>query len=512
MSGKRLAVLTASAFLLTAGAVQAVTPAQLASPFIPDAGITVEIKDVQQLIGGSRTPLEQLFSHFLLPCLKSGTDSGISAELAKVVSCTGRLRYHPKEEKENDEGFVWAFELSEPLAAGRTAGFSLDALPPEGTTLQPFARVSDKRSGEKQDAGREDKSIYLAQMSRGEQHFLLAADNPALLSVMAGVPDSAKTGERRISGPLWLGINIPPSEISQIVNPALLPDLLASPLFIEAAVSGTERSIRLNMQISTVNNGLLQGLSSLVSGSSREHSAPLLVGGGPLLALFSFEDMLRGDGLERMRTDIDGWLRESGLSLDDLKALLKGRITLGISGTTSTLLGSFPGIYLHLSGANNRVCSALMKQFAQGASESQIKTEPFSTGRWKGFRTGGWSVLSGYAAAAEDGGLVVGIQNSSELSGTPDVPADMKDVLKGNPQLTLNVNFEKFTAELSNLIHRAGALFLNDEDKEKADAALRAMEILGVFNLTASDEGTCEAELFVREPQFSSFLDSIAAK
>ena len=38
------------------------------------------------------------------------------------------------------------------------------------------------------------------------------------------------------------------------------------------------------------------------------------------------------------------------------------------------------------------------------------------------------------------------------------------------------------------------------------------MEILGVFNLTASDEGTCEAELFVREPQFSSFLDSIAAK
>ena len=45
MSGKRLAVLTASAFLLTAGAVQAVTPAQLASPFFPDAGITVEIKD-----------------------------------------------------------------------------------------------------------------------------------------------------------------------------------------------------------------------------------------------------------------------------------------------------------------------------------------------------------------------------------------------------------------------------------------------------------------------------------
>jgi hypothetical protein len=88
----------------------------------------------------------------------------------------------------------------------------------------------------------------------------------------------------------------------------------------------------------------------------------------------------------------------------------------------------------------------------------------------------------------------------------------MKDVLKGNPQFTLNVNFEKFTAELSNLIHRAGALFLSDEDKEKADAALRAMEILGVFNLTASDEGTCEAELFVREPQFSSFLDSIAAK
>lgn len=507
MSGKRLAVLAASAFLLSAAAAQAITPAQLTSPFFPDAGITVEIKDVQQLIKNDKTPLEQFFSHFLFPSLKSTTDSGVSAELDKVVSCTGRLRYRRENEKENDESFVWALELSEPIASGRTADFSLDARPPEGTTLQPFAMIS----GKEQDDGEEENRIYMAQMGRGEQHFLLVSDNPALLSVMAGVPDSTNAEERRIAGQLWLGIDIPPSEISQIVNPALLPDLLSSPLFIEAAVSGTERSILLDVQFGSRENGYLPQLREMFSGDrTPSSSAPLLVGGGSLLGLLSFENIFDADKLDKIRSTVEGSLKETGLNFDDLKEVLKGRITLGIAGTTSTPLGRFPGIYLHLSGANSHVCSVIMEQFEKGTAESKIKTEPFSTGPWKGLRNDSWALFSGYAA--EGNGLIIGLQDSSELLQTPDVAADMKDVLADRPQLTLNIDFTAIGGEISDLFHRIGGLLLSDEDKETADEVLKMIDILGVFNLTASDKGTAHAELFVREPQFVSFLDALAAE
>ncbi|MGI6075698.1 MAG: hypothetical protein ACOYD9_04945, partial [Pyramidobacter sp.] len=120
---------------------------------------------------------------------------------------------------------------------------------------------------------------------------------------------------------------------------------------------------------------------------------------------------------------------------------------------------------------------------------------------WEGFRTGRWSLFSAYGCVGD--GVLLALQNSSELTKTPVLHDDMKVALKKPSPVMLNVDLEHLADALSDLLYRFGGLLLDSEDRSMAEKFIKAMKAFTVLNVTSeSSSGTADVELFVKQPEY----------
>ena len=470
-------------FLLTlcAASAWALTPRQIIVPFYSDEEyVTFEINDIGELKAGNATPLQQAASG------NAASDDPLTRALQDRAENIAALFTFDGTVKKTVRNFLFAVELSSPMPDAEGESFSLPGQPPEGTELRPLGKREESDLG----------TVYLAQMRRGKQYFLLGAHESDLLAVMAAVPESTPTPRRRLEAHHFWGAIHAPSTPSPSGDGSAVQ--LPPPYAAEYSLWDTDRSLRMTLRWDTD--------TAPSSDKKKETTSPLLLGSGSLLGLFSLENTLSDEMRENIVDQCRSWLNSNGLDSDDLRDVLKGRITLGIAGTTSTLLGNFPGLYLHLAGANRRVRDVLLDAATKLLSEqAKTGTENFSEGIWKGFRTGRWSLLSAYGCVGD--GVLLALQNSSELTRTPDLHDDMKAPLENPSPIMLNVDAEHLADALSTLLHRFGGLILNDEEQSKSETFLRAMKAFTVLNVTGGD-GTLDAELFVRQPEYRRLFES----
>ncbi|MST55192.1 hypothetical protein FYJ74_03935 [Pyramidobacter sp. SM-530-WT-4B] len=485
---------------------EAVTTAQLVSPFFKEESrLSMSCENVKALFNDGARPLEQIFSKAAAAAMELDEDPDFRELVLHAGSAEGRWRYDVGARSvgtgvfavELDDGFQLPF-------GSATFPLHLSAAPP-GTTLETLAV-----------AGSEESPVYIALLRRGGQRFIVgASDDSTLLEAMAAVPDTEPLEPKHAPAPIGFAFFLPQSQLPLLFGQRALPDkFLKAPFAFEVGISDTERSLRAR---------LWSNASEIVAfeaakGSADTHPGyalppvqekPLLVGGGPLLALLSVEKLLPSeDALDSsLRQKLLPALEKFGLTMSDLAEVLRGRITVAVAGRSSGLLGSYPGFYLHLSGANQRVCELLLGLLQkQAESRASVKTEPFAQGQWQGLRLSNNLLFSGYAASSPRG-FIAAFQNSAELERTPSPADDIRNALAKPGYFAFSLDFPALRTELKKLIDRFGPPSADAERRRAAEATVDALDAFGVFNITVTGPDGADAELFVREPQFGRLLD-----
>ena len=496
-------LLAAALWAVPAGAV---TTAQLVSPFFKEESrLSMSCENVKALFNNGSRPLEQIFSKAAAAAMELDEDPDFRELVLHAGSAEGRWRYDVGARSVGAGVFAVELDKEFQLPFGdKTIPLQLNAAPP-GTALETLAV-----------AGSEESPVYIALLTRGEQRFIVgASDDSTLLETMAAVPDTEPLEPKHAPAPIGFVFFVPPSQLPLMFGQRDLPDkFFKTPFAFEAGISDTERSLRARLWSTTSEIVAFEA----AKGSADTHPGyalppvqekPLLVGGGPLLALLSVEKLLPGeDALDSsLRQKLLPVMEKFGLTMSDLAEALRGRITVAVSGRSSGLLGSYPGFYLHLSGANQRVCELLLGLLEkQAKSRSSTETEPFTLGQWKGLRLSRNLLFSGYAASSPQG-FIAAFQNSSELERTPSPADDIRNALARPSYFAFSLDLPALRAELKKLTDRFGLPGAKAERRRAAEAAIDALDAFGVFNITATGLNGADAELFVREPQFSRLLD-----
>lgn len=496
-------LLAAALWAVPAGAV---TTAQLVSPFFKEESrLSMSCENVKALFNNGSRPLEQIFSKAAAAAMELDEDPDFRELVLHAGSAEGRWRYDVGARSVGAGVFAVELDKEFQLPFGdKTIPLQLNAAPP-GTALETLAV-----------AGSEESPVYIALLTRGEQRFIVgASDDSTLLETMAAVPDTEPLKPKHAPAPIGFAFFVPQSQLPLLFGQRSLPDsFLKAPFAFEVGISDTERSLRARLWSNTSGTGAFEA----AKGSADTHPGymlppvqekPLLVGGGPLLALLSVEKTLPSeDALDgSLRQKLLPALENFGLTMSDLAEVLRGRITIAAAGRSGGLLGSYPGFYIHLSGANQRVCELLLDLLQkQTESLAAVRTEPFAQGQWKGLRLSNNLLFSGYAASSPRG-FIAAFQNSAELKRTPSPADDIRNALDKPAYFVFSLDFPALTLELKKLIDRFGSPGMDHERRRAAEAAVDAMDAFGVFNITVTDLDGADVELFVREPQFSRLLD-----
>ena len=477
-----------TAALLAASAC-AVTPRQLVAPFFVDEDhLALGGRNLQELLNDTR-PLSQIATKIALPLAREGV---LQPALKECLDRIGAFVFHngvKTEEGEHREMVLAAEVMGDLPAAPAEAGFDIADVP-DGTTLVPVGVYTV--NGQK---------AYCAFLSRDGQNFIVAAKNdPALLSVMAAVPADIQT-EPEPASPLWLSGYTPPSKLSQAFKKDVLPDALTKPLRFTIGLDQTERSIRAHVW---------SNLSEFFTRDELPASGdrPFLIGSENLYGLLSFEGLYNALGDNRDKAVAAA--AAVGLSEDDLAAVLSRRITIAAAGKSSSLIGSFPGAYIHLAGADRATGEKLVNLVKLAAAEKSTKAEPFTQGPWQGVRMSKW-MLTAYAAAS-DHGFVLAFQDTRELSRTPRPAPEIERLLAEKHDFVLCVDTQALADKLDSSLGMLSSLFLNDEQQRQIETALKTLEAFGVFTLVADSVEENDAELFVNPPAFARLIDNLSAR
>ncbi|MBP5212518.1 MAG: hypothetical protein J6Z30_06650, partial [Pyramidobacter sp.] len=276
LSFRRLASAALTVVLFAASA-EAVTPRQLVAPFfLEEDHIALGGSDFRELLNDPR-PRSQIAAKIALPLAREGA---LQPAVKDCLDRIGAFVFHngvKTEEGEHREMVAVAEVHGELPPAPPDAGFTIvDA--PEGVTLTPVGIYTVN-----------GQNAYCAFLSRDGQNFIIAAKNdPALLSVMAGVPADIQT-EPVPNSPLWLSGYTPPSKLSQVFKKGVLPEALTKPLRFTLALDQTERSIRAHVW-SNLNEFFTRD-ECPISGER-----PFLVGSENLYGLLSFEGLYNALG------------------------------------------------------------------------------------------------------------------------------------------------------------------------------------------------------------------------
>jgi len=476
--------------VLLCRASAAIEPRQLVSPFLTDdEHVAFGGNDLHALLKDESRPLGQIAAKIVLPLVRG---EALPPPIAECVDRIGPFAALITKDENSHRESVFAAEIRGELPAAPTgAGYTIENAP-EGTTLAPVGIYT--LNGRK---------IYCAFLSRSGQNFVIGAENdPALLNVIAAAPDDAQTDKPSYGHPLWVKGYTPPSRLSKVLKSELLPQALQKPLRFEIGLDQTERSIRAH---------IWYNLSELFAVD--EFPAPrektFLIGSNDLYGLLSFEGFAAAltphlDKLEQAAAVV-------GLSAEDLAAVLSHRITIGAAGKSSGLIGSFPGFYIHLAGAEPVIAEKLLALATTAAKDRTSKTETFTQGAWHGIRMSRWAMFSAFAAASEQG-FVLAFQDSRELERTPSPAPEISQLLSQDHRFILCFDAQALMNKLDSALNMIGSLFMNDEQQRQMESAFKLMEAFGVFTLVADSIEESSAELYVNQPAFGQLLDDLSAR
>ncbi|MBP5212255.1 MAG: hypothetical protein J6Z30_05295, partial [Pyramidobacter sp.] len=451
------------AVVLLCQAARAIEPRQLISPFSSEEEhVTLGGADLQALLKDDARPLGQIAAKIVMPLVREGT---LQPSVKECVERMGAFAIHIGKADDGRRDSVFAAEVAGELPpAPDDAGFAIENVP-DGSALVPVGIYTLN-----------DQKVYCAFLSRDGQNFIIAAgEDPALLSVMAAVPADVQAEAPRTGYPLWLNGYTPPSRLSKVLKKDILPQALQMPLRYEVGLDQTDSSIRAHVW-----SNLNEFFASDDFPAARER--PVLIGSDSLYGLLSFEGF--AGALTPHQDKLEQAAAAVGLSPDDLASVLSGRVTIGAAGKSSSLIGSFPGFYIHLSGADRAVAEKLLALVSAAASRKTSKTEEFRLGKWHGVRMTRWAMLSA-CAAASDQGFVLALLNSSELERTPRPAPEISRMLAENHRFQLCLDAQALMNKLDSALGTLGSLFMSDEQQHQMGSAFKLMEAFGVFTLTA---------------------------
>ncbi|MBP5211249.1 MAG: hypothetical protein J6Z30_00175, partial [Pyramidobacter sp.] len=437
LSFKRLVYPVLLAALLAVPAL-AISPRQLVSPFFAEEDhVTLGGEDLRALLKDDARPLSQIAAKIVMPVVQSGS---LQPAVADCLERVGAFAFHSGGKSEGEQReMVFAADVAGDLpTAPADAGFTIENVP-EGTVLAPVGIYT--LNGQK---------VFCAFLSRGDQNFIVGAKNdPALLSVLAAVPDEEQQERPPLASPLWLTGYTPPSKLSQAFKKDVLPQALQTPLRVEISLDQTERSIRAHVWSNMSDFFAREEIP--VSGER-----PFLIGSDSLCGLLSFEGLRAA--LSAHWDKVAPAAAAFGLSEDDLAELLSRRITIGAAGKSSSLIGAVPGFYVHFAGADRAVGEKLLSLVRQAASHKSTKLEPFSQGRWHGVHMTKWAMFSAYAAAS-DQGFIVALQDTKELSRTPRPAPEIERLLAENHRFVLCLDTQALMNKLDSALGPLSSLF-----------------------------------------------------
>lgn len=323
----------------------------------------------------------------------------------------------------NDKGkvglFAGALEIREGadlqalLAGGSLAAPAFSVSAPEGMKITPLGSVSDADLG-----GEGVGPLNVALLERDGARYLIAAGGEASnLAVMAAAEEKDPLAGAKTPANFF---------VQALFQPSLFEGALTVPLRFELGLDDTPHSLKLHFW-----GNLSEEISSLIG----RDILSVMNGGGPSLrpmlfgkkglgllanlsASFLPENFRLADLLgPEMAAGVEGELSEPlamvGLDLNDVLSVLRGNVTLGLSGALSVPgVGDLPGAYLHLSGLKGEKAAALVNMAAEQLKVMAGEPVPFASGAWQGKL---FSSPVPVLAASGDEGLLVAVMNADSL-------------------------------------------------------------------------------------------------
>lgn len=229
----------------------------------------------------------------------------------------------------------------------------------------------------------------VVQVTRSDGSYMLAAKSSEELARMAAF--KGEEPARSTSGPVWIRFVMNKEATAKMFENAVSRDLVTE-------LSLVPRPNSFRMQISSNVRELISDL--MVKNDSPQPVPTLTAGGNPLAALLTCniawlpvdltENSLKmpDEAKKQFHDAIQSAEESTGLTWPELLAILRGRITIGFSGTVKTMLGELPGIFVHASGITGNAADKLKVKIQELLASADNKNfKQVTAGEWKGFST-----------------------------------------------------------------------------------------------------------------------------
>ncbi|MGI6076519.1 MAG: hypothetical protein ACOYD9_09235 [Pyramidobacter sp.] len=482
-------VITAAVMLAATCASAAPRPEDLTSAFV-NAGdwAAIGIRDVQALVN---EPADALLARALklLPAeqVKKYGDMAVAVDMRASL---------------NDESDVdkvaLAMEIKRTVTADdfndvpefKAEDFAVTA--PVGTTITSVGTVDT----EEESLG----LIYLANLERdGVKYLIGASSDPANLAIMAAAAENTPLARIHTPANLCLQAQISPESLSEM-------DITASlPFSMEIGIEDTPTSVKAILWTNTVdelNATLNKDLRALFNGGTAS-KAPLTMG-SPLAGLlnisasflpkdFKLSDLIDdADTVKEIEEEVDETLSAVGLEWSDLVKVLRGNVTLGIAGTLEApLVGTFPGLCLHLSDMDSAKATTLIAMLTEQMKGLGSEPDNYNADGWKG------SIFSAPVSlllAHGEKGMILAGMNADNFGQTPQIaPALAPAVEPRNFALAFDV--KALQPALKALFDAFGDTLDDEDDKEIASMVLDNISTLNALSLVSIDADTFVLEV-----------------
>ena len=454
---------------------------------------------------------------------------------------------------EDDDKVALAVETKRAVTAedladlpGFKAGeFSVTA--PEGTVITSVGTVDAEDNPQ--------KLIYLANLERdGAKYLIGASPDPANLAVMAAAAENNSLVTSHTPANLWLQIQVSPQTLANEGAPISLPfsveigledtpssakaivqtnvvdklegklkkDLRSlfnggaaskAPLTMGASPSSVKVIVWTNI-VDELGAMLNKDLRSLFNGGAAS-KAPLTMGASPLAGLlnisasflpenFKLSDLIdNADTVKEIEENITAALAVTGLEWNDLLKILRGNVTLGIAGNLEApVVGTIPGLYLHLSGMDPAKAAPLVSMLSEQIKGLGGEPADYDANGWKGST---FSAPVSLLLAQGEKGMILAGMNADNFAQTPKIaPALASTAEPHNFALALDVKV--LQPVLKTLFNRFGETIADEGSKSTVSMVLDKLSMLSALSLVNTDADTFVLEVTPDPSMIDMFL------
>ncbi|MDY3869276.1 MAG: hypothetical protein SOZ52_07885 [Pyramidobacter sp.] len=399
-----------------------------------------------------------------------------------------------------------AGELLRPLTEAEIATMSLAKTDvavnaPEGMKLNVLGTIETEEVGK----------LIIAVLERDGKQYLVGATTAEVLGAVAAAPEGNKEVRDYTSSNIWIQGSVSAEVMEAMGAPAALP------FIAELGIQDTEKSVCLRLWTNVVDHmsaAAGKDLRAAMTGGFATKK-PLLMGNGPLMALFNMamsyvpeqlkvEDVVADEASRAMVSGTVEGLSELGASWADVINILRNNVTIGVAGNLTTPFGKFPGLYLHVGGVSEALGKMLV-QMAAASGEEMLGAAPapFTNGTWSGVQVASPVALF-IASGAE--GFIAGAMDMDQFGTVPTVVPEISAVAEAPTCLSLAVNVKDLLPVLRNLNETVVPMM---EDDEVTFMSMMALGVLEYFNAATVEMKTADmlsVELFLNAENMAKLL------